>query len=138
MNPRTKPGPNAALYPVTTNEGETPITGFPGDLHDVCTLGIGQAIEFERAWLASIASLHSCAIGVSTNALLMPLPLDIFFDAMMRIFAPCAGLQQSWLNLMLPRYGGKTASATVSPVPLEPGKEMEIAEDLIVETFENY
>jgi hypothetical protein len=138
MNTRTKAGPNAALYPVTDNEGETQITGFPGDLHDVCTLGIGQAIEFQRAWLASIASLHSCAIGVSRSALRIPLPLDIFFDTMMRIFAPCAGLQQSWLNLMLPRDASKSSRSTVSPYPPEPGKKMEIAEDLIVETFENY
>jgi hypothetical protein len=69
----------------------------------------------------------------------MPLPLDIFFDMMTRIFAPCAGLQQGWLNLMLPRDGSKTASDPVSPDPPDPVEdEVEFAEDLIVETFENY
>lgn len=137
MNPRTKPGPNAALYPVAANEGETPITGFPGDLHDVYTLGIGQAIEFERAWLASIASLNSCAIGASKSAVRMPLPFDIFFDTMMRVFASGMAFQQSWLSLILPSAGSKTASDPVRQVqPQE--KESKDGMDFAVETFENY
>jgi hypothetical protein len=137
MNPRTKPARSAALYPVAPDEGETQITGLPGDLHDICTLGFGPAIEFERAWLASIASLNSCAIGVSKSALRMPLPLDIFFRTMTGVFAPCIAFHQSWLNLIVPRAGSKTASNPVSQVqPQE--KESKDGMDFAVETFENY
>jgi hypothetical protein len=139
MNPRTKPAQSAALYPVAPDEGETRITGLPGDLHDICTLGFGQAIEFERAWFASIASLNSCAIGVSKSALRMPLPLDIFFHTMTGVFAPCIAFHQSWLNLMVPRAGSKTASVAGRQDPPEPEEEKAaLAEDLVVETFENY
>jgi hypothetical protein len=136
MNPRTKPGRSAALYPVAADEGETQITGLPGDLHDVYTLGVAQALEFERSWLASIASLNSCAIGVSKGSLRMPLPLDIFLDTMTRVFAPFIAFQQSWLNLILPHAVGKTARAPVTQVqPHE--KESKDGMDFAVETFEN-
>jgi hypothetical protein len=122
---------------VAADEGETQITGLPGDLHDVCTLGVGQAIAFERAWLASIASLNSCAIGVSKSALRMPLPFDIFFDTMTRVFAPFIGFQQSWLNLILPHDGSKTARPSGNQLQLEENEPKD-GMDFAVKTFENY
>jgi hypothetical protein len=136
MNPRTKPTGDAAPYPVSPNDGQTPITGFPGDLQDVCTCGIGEAIELERAWLASIASLNKCALDVYKNAFRSP-TLDVYFDTMTKAFASCLELQMNWLGLLLPHASSKVAKDSGSRAqPTEDTSED--AEDFAVETFENY
>jgi hypothetical protein len=137
MNPRTTPARSAALYPVAANEGQTPITGFPGDLQDVCNLGIGEAIELQRAWLASIASLNSCAMGAHQNAFCFPPFLAPFFDTMTKSIASCLELQMNWLNLLLSRAGSTVVSVPGSQAQTEE-EASERSMDFAVETFENY
>jgi hypothetical protein len=139
MNPRTKPAPSAARYPVAANEGETPITGFPGDAQDLFTVGIGEAIELERVSVASLVSLNSCAIDAYKTALCFPLFVAPFLETMTKSLQCCLMLQSNWLDLLMPRACSTAASDPVIPDPPGPvEEEAEYAEDFIVETFENY
>jgi hypothetical protein len=139
MNPRTKTVPSAALYPVAANEGETPITGFPGDAQDLFNLGIGEMLELERASLASFVSLNSCAIEVCKHAFGFPLFVAPLLGTMTKSLQSCLELQSNWLGLLMPFIG---STADCDPVPQDPPApeqiEAEYAEDFIVETFENY
>lgn len=139
MNPKTKPAPSAAHYPVTANQGETPITGFPGDFQDLFTVGIGEAIELERASMASIASLSSSAINVYKNVFCFPLFVAPLLETMTKSLQSCLELQRNWLDLMTPRARSTAASDPAGQDPPEAeGVEAEYAEDLVVVTFENY
>jgi len=139
MNPKTKTAPSAAHYPVTANQGETPITGFPGDFQDLFTVGIGEAIELERASMASIASLSACAIDVYQNVFCFPRFVAPLLDTMTRSLQSCLELQMNWLDLMMPRACSTVACHPVGQDPPEAEDvETEYAEDFIVETFENY
>lgn len=142
MNPRTKPARSAALYPVPDNEGETQITGFPGDLQDLLTVGVGEVIEIQRASLASLASLNSCAIDIYKNVFCFPQFVAPFVETMTKSLRSCLELQMNWLGLLAPRAGSAPAMQD-PPDPkvnelVEEEVEEEYAEDLIVETFENY
>jgi len=144
MNPRTKPARGAVPYPVAANQGETPIAGFPGDLQDLLTVGVGEVLEIERASLASFLSLNSCAIDVYKSAFCFPQFVAPLLETMTKSLQSCLELQMNWLDLLAPRAGSSAASDPVSQDPPEAEEievdeeEAEYAEDLIVETFENY
>jgi len=133
MNPRTKPVPSAALYPAAANEGETPITGFPGDVQDLFNLGIGELLELERASMA-------CAIEIYRNVFCLPQFFAPFLETTAMSVQSCLELQINWLDLLTPGAGNMTASSASAmqdpPAPEE--IEAEYAEDFIVATFENY
>lgn len=139
MNPRTKPARSAARYPVTPNEGETAITGYPGDLQDLFNVGIGEMIELERASLASLVSLNSCALDLCKSNFCFPLFVAPFVETMTKSLQSCLELQMNWLDLMLPGTGSKAASSPARQDPPAPEEvEAEYVEDFIVDTFENY
>jgi hypothetical protein len=137
MNPQIMPARSAACYPVPARRGETPIIGFPGDLQDTCVVGIGELLEFERASLASVASLHSCTINICRNTFGLPSLYAPFLEVMTKSFQSCLELQMSWLNLLLPPAGRTIAREPDFQVQ-QYEYETEDAEDIIVETFENY
>lgn len=141
MNPRTTTAPSAALYPVSANTGETAITGFPGDLQDLFTVGIGEMLDLERASVASLVSLNCCAIEVYKNALNFPLFIAPFLETMTKSLQNCLELQMTWLDLLASRTGGPASRDPAGqdpPKAKEEVEEEEYAEDLVVETFENY
>lgn len=137
MNPRTKSVPSAALYPAPANAGETAITGFPGDLQDLFSVGIGEMLDLERASMASLVSLNSCAIEVYKSACGLPVLVAPFLETMTKSLQSCLELQMNWLGLLASRSGSTGASDPVIQDPPE-AEEEAYAEDLIVETFENY
>ena len=141
MHPRTTTAPSAALYPVTANTGETAITGFPGDLQDLFTVGIGEMLDLERASVASLVSLNCCAIEVCKSALNFPLFVAPFLETMTKSLQNCLELQLNWLNLLASGTGGPASSDPAGQDPREAEEEAaeeEGAEDFVVETFENY
>ena len=108
MNPRTIPSCNAAPPFVAAVEGQTPITGFPVDFQDLCSLGMDRALGIEKASLDKAARYKKASRFV-------PIP-EKLFNVATQVIASCMKLQMNWMTLMtlrVPRasaYVGKAAS----------------------------
>lgn len=105
MNPRTIPSCNAALPFVAAVEGQTPITGFPVDFQDLCSLGMDRALGIEKASLDKATRCKKASWFV-------PIPGKLF-DVATEAIASYMKLQMNWMILCVPRaslHVGKAAS----------------------------
>lgn len=87
----------------------SPTVELPGLCNlEMCNLGLEQAIEMEKASLATFVSLSSYAIDLSRSAsLFYPVTFSFlsgdFFDTANKLCASFVDLQMLWLNLLIPQ-----------------------------------
>lgn len=92
---------------------------------DLCNLGLEQAIEIEKASLATLVSLSVYTIDLSKSASLFspltfsPLAGD-FFDVATKAYASFLDLQMHWLGLLMPNAGKAAASVSRSRLRTKP------------------
>lgn len=110
MNPRTMPARDASLPFVATEAGQTSDAGFPSDFQEMCSFAMDQAIGIEKASLATVVCLNSCAIDIYKNGLWFSPVLGNLFDAAAQAFASCMELQMNFLARQASHISGTVAS----------------------------
>jgi hypothetical protein len=109
MSPKTKHGSPANHAPVPLMNDQTPGTGFTADFQELYSHGMDRALGIEKASLAAVVSLNSCAIDIYRNAFWFVSSLGGLFEMAAQGFASCMELQLSLLTLM-----GSNVSSTVA------------------------
>jgi hypothetical protein len=133
MKNRSKPAHHAPLFLGAAQHGSTPDAGFTADFQDLYGLAMDQAVGLEKASLAAVACLSSCAIDIYKNESWLSPALGKLFDEAFQALATCIELQLSCLALLTPHalsQASTEASHFVSqatPTPDELAHCMDIA-----------
>jgi len=126
MNPRTTTARGSTPFLMAANEGKTPNAGVPVDFQYLCNFGVDQAIEIEKASLATVVRLNSCVLDIYKNAFWFAPEVGDLFDTAAESFALCMELHLNWLGQLasFALSGGSTLANSFGSSQCQPTEEV--------------
>jgi hypothetical protein len=138
MNPRTIAARSAPLSFVAANEDHTPNAGFPGDIQDLCSLAMDQALGIEKVPLAPVVSLNSCLLDPSKNALWFTPAFGNHLGMASQALAFSMEMQMGLIALLAPHAMSHLSTVTSSSGSQDQPNEDELAYSMDIALGERF